>query len=769
MDLQLPPKPDVSLGIEIPAMLHQKVGKVSSHHIKRSCSNRSTGYYTHSDYECFDKLKATGRLGHSPSYSLSPAGYVQPLSKVLSSVNVCIASQISTNMPATMTVTLEDPRTVADPFPDAVFCRALYDYNATDSSSLSFKKNDVMEVVNRLETGWWDGFLDEVRGWFPSNFVVPISDEEAEERLYHKSLGKQPTGSPLSSKKIARTATTDSDDDWLHSDMDRSVSSNSTMSTSLLSTPEISDYWLPEMMPDGQVSTTHKAPNSLLIGPCTQILYVNSHTGEKSRDLPQEEGGDSIAAMDLSMLSTSTSSSNTSALAELSPTRVNHAGFGVPRHTQTPEPWLKKLADDGMSYYYVNKVTNETRWTLPQREAADHLRKRAGTMCDLPPTPSPKDDYPPRRNTDASRERSGSSVAHVRPLPRIAMAPSKSQASVYFEDSDLFRIDRERSNSRSSIDSVISDNTPAPPYQLRSSPELLQNMTSAERVDQVLQTALAPPPAEVITDLLATAREAITALLAQVRPGHTPPLPDEESMENLVTPIVFAVRNLIYVAAVSPPNISSSLLPRAAGERRNTTASQNMLKPPQRRVTATLAKLVLSARAIQYNSGTAALNAPSRIREDAEGLNAAVGAFVDEVERFMRAETHSRSGLKRVHGVFSTANIGLGLVGAGAAANWKGLGWLVLDEHEHEEAPGKLLSEEVVTELNSLAAQTQETFTLFQTAVSEQPGKTLVNTSRPKLTNPFHRCPSHRSQSRCCQPDVDFACLHGEHTCCTAC
>lgn len=64
------------------------------------------------------------------------------------------------------------------------FVRALYDFTSDDSSSLSFKKGALIEVLTQLESGWWDGLLgNDVRGWFPSNYVEIISDEDAEREL----------------------------------------------------------------------------------------------------------------------------------------------------------------------------------------------------------------------------------------------------------------------------------------------------------------------------------------------------------------------------------------------------------------------------------------------------------------------------------------------------------------------------------------------------------------------------------------------------------
>jgi son of sevenless-like protein len=58
--------------------------------------------------------------------------------------------------------------------------QALYDYNGADTGSLSFRKDARIEVLNQLDSGWWDGVLhpEKERGWFPSNYVRRLSDEE---------------------------------------------------------------------------------------------------------------------------------------------------------------------------------------------------------------------------------------------------------------------------------------------------------------------------------------------------------------------------------------------------------------------------------------------------------------------------------------------------------------------------------------------------------------------------------------------------------------
>jgi son of sevenless len=72
--------------------------------------------------------------------------------------------------------TKQDQQSPLTPF----WCQARFDYKADDPSALSFSCGDVIEVYNQLESGWWDGVLNNERGWFPSNFVILLSDEEVQ-------------------------------------------------------------------------------------------------------------------------------------------------------------------------------------------------------------------------------------------------------------------------------------------------------------------------------------------------------------------------------------------------------------------------------------------------------------------------------------------------------------------------------------------------------------------------------------------------------------
>ncbi|KIO17690.1 hypothetical protein M407DRAFT_246673 [Tulasnella calospora MUT 4182] len=61
---------------------------------------------------------------------------------------------------------------------ETFFVRALYDYQSTDFSALPFFRGAFIEVLSQLPSGWWDGLLGDQRGWFPSNYVRPVTEAE---------------------------------------------------------------------------------------------------------------------------------------------------------------------------------------------------------------------------------------------------------------------------------------------------------------------------------------------------------------------------------------------------------------------------------------------------------------------------------------------------------------------------------------------------------------------------------------------------------------
>lgn len=174
------------------------------------------------------------------------------------------ASSSSSNAASRAQAPAPDPADQDDQYIQTFFCRALYDYQTNDASSLSFHRNDIIEVLTRLESGWWDGLLGEERGWFPSNYVERITDQEAEAALSTEYDVPPPASQDDSMVDMAHSMASelsieDREDNWL----ERETEYAQTGSTPVQSTVQGSapsngthphDFWIPEVSSDGRVS-----------------------------------------------------------------------------------------------------------------------------------------------------------------------------------------------------------------------------------------------------------------------------------------------------------------------------------------------------------------------------------------------------------------------------------------------------------------------------------------------------------------------------------
>lgn len=59
--------------------------------------------------------------------------------------------------------------------------RALFDFQATDPDELTFRKGDVIAVLESVFKDWWKGFLRGKTGIFPLNYVEKLADPTPEE------------------------------------------------------------------------------------------------------------------------------------------------------------------------------------------------------------------------------------------------------------------------------------------------------------------------------------------------------------------------------------------------------------------------------------------------------------------------------------------------------------------------------------------------------------------------------------------------------------
>ncbi|KAG6841265.1 hypothetical protein C0991_000405 [Blastosporella zonata] len=567
-------------------------------------------------------------------------------------------------------------------FPDdeqftTIFCRALYDYEGKDASALSFNRGDIIEVLTQELSGWWDGLLGDDRGWFPSNYVEVISDEEAEQAFFASESSGPETSASMT---LADTSTVDmthamtrgisqeANEEWLESEMSYSMSGAGGVPNSVQTS---SDYWVPD------------------VGAGGRVFYVNTQTGQHAFDIPDALNDDMSDTELAGLASQASSRSGTSAgLAfglngslDSVDGMQDYAGFGIPRRTGTPEPWVRKLHDDGKSWYFFNKVDGRIEWTRP--EAA-------------PRTSS--------QSSSSSPARSG-----------VVNGNNAKRHSVYSDDSDIQPFEplsrRPTTNGHPA--------NPPPEYQPQPFTRTIPppDYTTAERIAQSLQKAVAPPNPEHITELAAVTKSAIQAVINNVQLNGVARRPEEDrKMNEMIHNVVHVVRNLLYALAVQNLQIPPNVLPWDADL---PSTSQSPLKPAQRKVTATLSRLVLSARAIQYDSGLLIADTLGRIEVDAEGLEKDVTAFIQQVQQLeTSAEVPRRKHPKRLQGVFSPANIGPGLVGAGAGGRWKGFGWVPVEEDPASSR--SVLGIEVISDLkessNLLDIQFQYVLRALQTS-----------------------------------------------------
>jgi son of sevenless-like protein len=342
-----------------------------------------------------------------------------------------------------------------------------------------------------------------------------------------------------------------------------------------------------------------------------------------------------------------------------------YAGFGLPRRGNTPEPWTRRLADDGLTYYYLNKRTGEQTWTLPDSAYShpsnvNRLASAASTSSvSLSSTVS---------DTSADRDPMYQSTANTSPAQSRRRSPGD-RDSVYSDGSDIHPAAQDRSVGPTPLQRSIA--------QARQNGTL--ELNAAEQAAQSLQDKMSPPHPQSVSELIASVQDAITGVIDHAQQSEfVTQSKQADGMSARVSAVVNAVRNLLYIAALPSGQVPSEYTLDEHDSRMIANQSiQTQLKPAQRKVTATLSKLVLSTRTFRSDSDPSPLDSAGRVEADALELDRALQAFVMDVHRYQR---HSRIGSKRVLGAFSTDNIGLGLYGGGAAASWKGFGWVALDE-----------------------------------------------------------------------------------------
>lgn len=160
-----------------------------------------------------------------------------------------------------------------------MYVRALYDYEADDRTSLTFHQGDYIQVLTQLESGWWDGVLNGVRGWFPSNYCEVVSGTNGH--------GDEPSRAATNGGNAAGEADAgededdddededDSEDQYEDDDVDSDGNPMDGSPPLLLEGTDAREqeeaaYWIPQATPDGR------------------LFYFNTMTYVSTMELPLE-------------------------------------------------------------------------------------------------------------------------------------------------------------------------------------------------------------------------------------------------------------------------------------------------------------------------------------------------------------------------------------------------------------------------------------------------------------------------------------------------
>ncbi|CAE6415553.1 unnamed protein product [Rhizoctonia solani] len=541
--------------------------------------------------------------------------------------------------------------------PPSFWVRAVYDYHSADDSSLSFSRGDIVEVLGTLPSGWWDGLIGNERGWFPSNFVVTITDAEADSELAARggAIDVDP-------------ANLESDNEWVQDELEHVADA----AIPLDFTGARDDLWLPEVQPNGQ------------------IVYVNG-AGQRRTDLPDADTDD-MTQQPVAIPIPSPSPRPSRPRANTATTQSSLGGFAFIRRTGTPEPWVKRLTDDGHAFFYENTDTGEIMWSRPEVThgiSAQQSLASSASGLDLRARyrvaePAPEDELDAAASTED--EDMGVIMQHQSNINRL---------SVYSDASEV--------NPRFDIDFPLPSSLPIATNHIDTEPH----------IDPVqVQRRLTPTDPDTIEALADVAKHAISAVSQCMQI----PIQDRtQPHAPLVARVIIAVRNLLYVSGTlaSAPEVLSPLVGESAEPRPDAHPPLAHLKQYQRKVTATLSKLVLSARAA--DSGEDDANARSRVAIDAGELERAVDRFV--------IEARDRPMTRTLRGVLSPAHIGTGAPGGGFGGQWRGSGFI--------ERVAKGLTAEACDELRTLGQELETALAGAQQGVNSVKEETGPDEIKP--------------------------------------
>ncbi|RUO95597.1 hypothetical protein BC936DRAFT_143658 [Jimgerdemannia flammicorona] len=368
--------------------------------------------------------------------------------------------------------------------------KALYDFQSTDPSSLTFKKDDEIDVLAQLESGWWDGWCNGERGWFPCNYVQVVEVQ----------------GSGEDSDEPEKE--TDEEDDEEEEEEEEEDELDAAQDGRLAQRIAAEDPWIPQTTPDGI------------------IFYFNTQTRVSSWDVPLDDkellelqaAGERDEAARRANTATPDAASGASSSRGSFPTSASSDRASTPRASTprastpragspsqervrcgsktngsgkangtangnghhrysrqqangSPAPgaglpvdWVLQQTEDGIGHYYYNTVTEEMRWEHP----LDRAESRIDTFMD---SVSISDDDVSDEIDEAEKEKEvmeewskrDEDAAEESETEDANSARRRSQPSGGFADNESHN--EERKSFASSSGSRLGDSVPGAPQK----------------------------------------------------------------------------------------------------------------------------------------------------------------------------------------------------------------------------------------------------------------------------------------------------------------
>lgn len=499
------------------------------------------------------------------------------------------------------------------------FVQAEYPFESIDSSALSFKEGDVIEVLTRLESGWWDGLAGDRRGWFPSNYVRLISDEEAEEWFLQRevmlaggiqegagreegeeeeeyggvamgSLDREEDEDAVNqygpatwiAKRLAETAKEDQDehDDHLDLDLDLNLDLDlgelglDSLAKQLMASNDDTDHNR-ETEDDRHQDLFYKPKQSYSSRPHRDEID-EGHQDVFYKSQPSY----SFHRNDLDTLIPTISPAQHSVVSSSAEDHLKSSSSPAP--TQTPETgvivgdpsdfWIPSLNDDGQIYYH-NTQTGEDAWELPNMEGPEipitpltdaasltssgRLRKRSLQRKSIDPL------YPlPRRTSSISsveRLQGFGSYTQARLMPN--------QSRLKDDGSGYILSDIQSGGHREALEAFSFERKP-----IKGGETNIPRSSSARRISQTIFGSLGHRASisqntKSMRTTLSNAISVEKATLARINAELIPPPVDDatrlklmlDSIDDQVTIVITSAEN--YIAACASTSASGAIDP----------------------------------------------------------------------------------------------------------------------------------------------------------------------------------------------------------------